>query len=48
MKRIEIFFHNLDSETQAELLAAAGVKSSDDMNWDVYPVCVVEYEKEEE
>lgn len=44
MNTIEIYFNNLDTETQAELLEAYGVSSSEEMNWDVFPVTIITVE----
>lgn len=38
---IEIYFRDLSEEKQAELLKAYGVKSPEEMNWDVFPVAVI-------
>lgn len=35
-----IFFDDLSAEKQKELLAAAGVDTPEEMNWDMFPVTV--------
>ena len=39
---IQIFFNNLDKETQEQVLDLYNVKEPEDMNWDVFPLFVLE------
>jgi len=39
---VEIYFTDLVPEKQEELLRVHGVKSPEEMNWDVFPVFVYE------
>ena len=41
MKEVEIYFDDLRKEKQKELLQAFGIKSPEDLNWDVFPVAIV-------
>ena len=42
--QIEIYFRDLNTAKQQELLEVTGVKTPEDMNWDVMPVTVIEIE----
>lgn len=42
MTDIEIYFDDLSEAKQKELLEAVGVKTAEDMNWDVIPITTVE------
>jgi len=44
--KIEIMFRNLDKTKQDELLKAAGVSSSEEMNWHDIPIAIVEFDPE--
>lgn len=44
--RIEIFFHDLSEEARRALLEAYNVDSPEEMNWDVFPVDVLEVQTE--
>ena len=48
MAEFEIYFHDLNPEAQQELLKVAGLTSPSDMNYEVVPVAVVEFEDNEE
>lgn len=41
----ELYFTDLTEEAQKELLEKAGVESPEDMNWDVFPITTIEFEK---
>lgn len=38
----EIYFRDLSPEAQKELLAYKEVSSPEEMNWDVFPITIVE------
>lgn len=40
----EIYFENLNEETQKALLNAAGIQGPEEANWDVFPIAVVSTE----
>lgn len=42
---IEIFFDDLSTDKQKEILEAAGIESASEMNWDVIPITTVEFEE---
>lgn len=44
MKTIEIYFSNLDAETQNEILEAYGVSTPEEMNFDFVPIAFVDIE----
>lgn len=46
MTQVEIFFSDLIPEKQDELLAAVGVDSPEEMNWDTFAVSVCDFEEE--
>ena len=46
--KVEIYFHNLDKETQQALLELYNVKDPRDMNWDVVPIDIIEEPEFEE
>lgn len=48
MKKVEIYFRDLSKEKQKEVLEAYGMKSEEEMNWDVFPIDVLYPEPEEE
>ena len=48
MAEFEIYFHDLNPEAQQELLKVAGLTSPSDMNYEVVPIAVVEFEDNEE
>lgn len=39
----KLYFDDLKPEAQARLLKAANVKSHVAMNWDIYPVTIIEF-----
>ena len=41
---VEIFFDDLVDWTKTKVLLAAGVKDPKEMNWDVIPITVLEFE----
>ena len=41
---MEIYFGNLTEEAQKELLNAAGIKTPEDANWDVFPIATIDTE----
>jgi predicted RNA-binding Zn-ribbon protein involved in translation (DUF1610 family) len=45
---VEIFYDDLTEEGQKKVLDEFGVESPDDMNWDIVPLSVIEYEEKEE
>ena len=42
MTIVEIYFDNLDTQTQQELLDAFGIQAPEEMNWDIFPVTTIE------
>jgi hypothetical protein len=44
---VDVMFDDLESDKQGEVLEAAGVADSEDMNWDVVPLTILEYEPPE-
>ena len=44
MKTIEIYFNNLDAETQNEILEAYGVSSPEEMNFEFVPIALLDIE----
>lgn len=47
-KEFELYFTDLTEEAQQELLEKAGVKSPEEMNWDVFPITTLNFENDEE
>lgn len=47
-KFVEIYFNNLDKETQKELLKLFKIKKPEEANWDVFPLDVIEEPEPEE
>ena len=45
MTIVEIYFDDLTSQTQQELLDAFGVQTPEEMNWDIFPVTTIEINK---
>ena len=43
-KVIEIFFDDLKEDKQKEILEAFGVEKPEDMNWDVFPLAIINVE----
>ena len=42
--QIEIMFHDLNEPKQKELLQAYGVQRPEEMNWDAFPLTIIEVE----
>ena len=40
--KVEIFFSNLDEETQNALLELYGISNPKEMNWEVFPIATIE------
>ncbi len=40
---IDIYFHDLKEDVQQDVLEAAGVKTPEEMNWDVFPLTTIEF-----
>lgn len=38
----EIYFSELDKETQEALLEYFGIRNAEEMNWDVFPIAIIE------
>jgi len=45
MNVFEIYFNDLSETCQQDLLEKYGIKSPKEMNWDVFPVTVIEIDK---
>ena len=45
MNVFEIYFNDLSEACQQDLLKKYGIKSPKEMNWDVFPVTVIEIDK---
>ena len=45
MNTFEIYFNDLSETCQQDLLEKYGIKSPKEMNWDVFPVTVIEIDK---
>jgi hypothetical protein len=43
---MRIMFDDLNEHAQRRLLAEAGIKSPEEMNWDVEPIAIVDMEEE--
>ena len=46
--QVEIYFRNLDGETQQEVLDAAGLETAADGNYDTFPLTVLDFEEAED
>ena len=46
IKTFEIYFHDLNSEAQAQLLKEFDTRETAE-NWDVFPIAVIDREMEE-
>ena len=44
---LEIFFHDLDEETQQKVLSLYNANTPEEMNFDVFPLFVLEAEDSE-
>ena len=42
MKKLEIYFRDLTTETQEAVLELFGITSPEDANWDSFPIFVLE------
>ncbi len=42
MNTFEIYFNDLSETCQQDLLEKYGIKSPKEMNWDIFPVTVIE------
>lgn len=42
MNKIEIMFDDLSEEMKKKILDFYGIKSAEDMNWDIIPLIVLE------
>jgi hypothetical protein len=47
MLSFEIFFRDLKPETQDEILSLMKKESADEMNWDIFPIAVLDIETED-
>lgn len=47
MNQVEIYFHDLTPVAQQKLLHAAGMKDSSEGNFELSPLAIIDYEKEE-
>lgn len=45
MSEVQIFFDDLSTAKQKELLKANKIKSEKEMNWDVMPITIIEVEE---
>ena len=41
---VEIYFNNLDTDTQEELLTLFGIDDPKEMNWDTVPITEISFE----
>lgn len=48
MLSFEIFFRDLKPETQDEILSLMKKESAEEMNWDIFPIAVLDIETEDE
>ena len=46
--KVEIYFRNLDKETQEALLELYGISDPREMNWDILPIDIIEEPEIEE
>ena len=46
MNIFEIYFNDLSETCQQDLLEKYGIKNPKEMNWDVFPVTVIEIDKD--
>lgn len=44
--KIEIYFDDLSADKQTELLEAYDIKDQKEMNWNTFPISVIETEKQ--
>jgi len=43
-KAIDVFFADLSEEKQKEILEAFKIEKPEDMNWDVFPLAIINVE----
>lgn len=48
MLTFEIYFRDLEPEVQNEILSIMKKESADEMNWDIFPIAVLDIETEDE
>jgi hypothetical protein len=48
MISFEIFFNDLKPETQQDILSIMKKESAEEMNWDIFPIAVLDIETENE
>jgi hypothetical protein len=46
-EKVEIYFKDFTEEKQAEILLAARVQDPKELNWDAFPIHILEFEDEE-
>ena len=46
MLNFEIFFNDLKPEVQNEILSIMKKESADEMNWDIFPIAVIDIEED--
>jgi len=47
-KTFEIYFEDLEKETQSEILAFFKLRNAEEMNWDAFPCCQITMEVKDE
>ena len=47
MLNFEIFFDDLKPEVQEQLLSLMKEEQKEDMNWDIFPIAVIDIEEDE-
>lgn len=45
MNVFEIYFNDLSETCQQDLLEKYGIKNPEEMNWDIFPVTIIEIDK---
>jgi hypothetical protein len=45
---IEIMFEDLVESKKREILKEIGIKKPEEMNWDIFPIAIIEVEMEDE
>ena len=40
-EKVEIFFSDLNKDTQKKILEASNISKPEDMNWDIVPIAVL-------
>ena len=46
MERFELYFSDLNEETQARLLDFVEAERMEELNWDLFPIVVFDFEEE--